>query len=239
MEKKYSTNQTSDYWVDFEGELSVYYHFVWNELDSIAYFLSNEKEFVEGFTYIAQKYGIAVPINNIDHFIASNCSFYSLYQKGDRHFYPTDIFTNVDDEKPQRLISVNPLLSLSESQLKVNSHGSIPFRVEIFKKTEEIKLLCYLDNDIFNKTLYNKKVYALTKSTIPIDNSELAYLNTPRLNSYLRELKKLCAEFKMNSFEFENLGLANFSENGVLFDDELIYYEDISDILLAKHRIVK
>jgi len=67
----------------------------------------------------------------------------------------------------------------------------------------------------------------------------LAYLNTPRLNNYLRELKKLCAEFKMNVFEFEDLGLNDFSENGVLLDNELVYYEDIADILLAKHQILK
>jgi hypothetical protein len=239
MGKKYFANKPSDYWGDFEGDLSVYYHFVWNEPDSMAYFLSNEKEFAERFIYIAQKYGIAVPINGIDYFIASNCSFYSLYEKGDKHFYPSDIFTNVEDEKPQRLISVDPLLSLSESELKSSSHGSIPFRVEIFKRTKEIKVLCYLDNDIFNKRLYNKKVYDLTKSTLSIDNSELAYLNTPRLNSYLRELKKLCAEFKMNVFEFEDLGLEDFSENGVLLGNEVIYYEDIVDILLPKHQIVK
>jgi len=43
----------------------------------------------------------------------------------------------------------------------------------------------------------------------------------------------------MNVFEFEDLGLNDFSENGVLLDNELVYYEDIADILLAKHQILK
>ena len=92
---------------------------------------------------------------------------------------------------------------MSEASLKFSSHGSVPFRIELFKKEKEIKLLCYLDSDIFNLELNNKKS---RKFGCNIDNSDLAYLNTPRLNSYLKNLKNLCNEFKMDNFKFEDLG---------------------------------
>ena len=49
--RKKTTNRSSEYWDDFEGELSVYYSFIWNNYESIKYFISNEKEFINNTNY--------------------------------------------------------------------------------------------------------------------------------------------------------------------------------------------
>lgn len=233
--KKKVLNQSSEYWNDFEGELSAYYHFIWNDTKSIQNFIFNEKEFICRYKILAIKYGIAVPINDID-FKSKQNLFSSLYELNEKKFYPTKLFINVKEQKPHKIISINPLLSLSESHSKFSSHGSIPFRVELLKKEKEIKLLCYIDNDAFNLKLTNKKN---DDFGYYIDNSELAYLNTPRLNSYLKSLKALCNDFKMDIFKFEDLGLDNITEDGILFDNEIIYYEDISHLFPPEYQIVK
>ncbi len=106
----------------------------------------------------------------------------------------------------------------------------------------ETELICYIDNDIFNLWIDNKKTKRdpnIGGKGFWVDNSELAYLNTPRLNSFLRDLKKLCFDYGANKFEFENLGLNDFSEDGVLFDGEVIYYEDTVGLLMPHQKIVK
>ena len=37
-------------------------------------------------------------------------------------------------------------------------------------------------------------------------------------------------------FDFEDLGLNDFTENGVLFNDEVLFYEDIYDLLPEEHK---
>jgi hypothetical protein len=235
VKKKEKVNKSSNYWCDFEGELSVYYSFVWNNYESIDYFVSNEKEFISKYKLLAIKYGIAIPLEDATR-TPQNSSFLSLYNQNGKFFYPTNLFIDVQDEKPYKIISIDPILSLSESDLKFSSDGSIPFRIELFKKETEIQLLCYIENDIFNLELNNKKSRNFGCS---IDNSDLAYLNTPRLNSYLKGLKNLCNEFKVNLFKFENLGLEDYTEDGVLFNNEIVCYEDVSDLLPPKNQIVK
>ena len=223
---------SSTYWTDFEGDLSVYYHFVWDELESHREIIN----FIKGYIAIALKYKIAVPVNDFNDLIIQSMSLYPLYQKENNYYYPTYLFIDPKDKIARKIISIDPLISMENSFEKLNPHGSIPIRVELLKREGKLKLLCYLDNDVFNLGLENKKC---REFEYPVDNSELAYLNTPRLNSFLRDLKKLCFEFGATDFEFENLGLNDFTENGILLNEEVIFYEDIVDILESHHRIVK
>jgi hypothetical protein len=220
------------FWSDFEGELSVYYHFMWDSADMSAGTLS----FIRDYVMIAEKYKIAVPINALNSLDIKPVTLYSLYQVGVNYYYPTYLFINSNDAIAQGIISIDPLLSIENSSDKLNSHGSIPVRIELLLRENKLKLLCYLDNDIFNLELDNKKCKNID---FFVDNSELAYLNTPRLNSFLRDLKKLCFAYGATGFEFENLGLNDFCEDGVMFNGEVIYYEDVVDLLLPEHRIVK
>lgn len=231
---------TVNYWSDFEGEKSVYFHFIWNNVESIDYLKSQGQEFIKQYIIIAEKYKIAVPINDVDYFNLNYETFSSLYKERNGYCYPTELFINETDN-PYNLISINPIITLKEDKANFLSNYSPPFRIELFNKGSEIKLLCYLDNDIFNFWLDNKKTKSDPKiggKGCWIDNSDLAFLNTPRLNSYLRDIKKLCLRFKMDDFEFENLGLEDFSQEGVLFKNEIIYYEDIVEMLDEQYQIV-
>lgn len=224
-------SNSSVYWTDFEGDLSVYYHFVWDDFGSPVEMMN----FIKGYVDIAVKYKIAVPINDLNDFVIKSMSLYPLYQKDNKYYYPTYLFVNPADKIVQKIISIDPLISIENSFKKSSSHGSIPIRVELLRRENKLKLMCYLDNDVFNLGLENKKC---REFDYPVDNSELAYLNTPRLNSFLRDLKKLCFEYGATKFDFENLGLIDFSEDGVMFNGEVIYYEDIVDMLAPHQRIV-
>lgn len=233
---------SSRYWVDFEGERSTYFIFKWNQKNSIDYLQSNGEKFLEKYIEISKKYGIATPINTLEYSKLNSELFFSLYKIEDSYYYPTSIFLDVNTEFPQKMISIDPILTLDEYKLKESSHGSVPFKVELFNRENEITLICYLDNDVFNSWIDNKKTKLdpdIGGKGFWIDNSDLAYLNTPRLNSYLRDLKRLCLKFKMDDFKFENLGLEDFSQEGILFENEIIYYEDIFELLLPKYQIVK
>jgi len=86
------------------------------------------------------------------------------------------------------------------------------------------------NGNIHNNDLYAEKHNSLNQDSIScINNSELAYLNTTRFNSFLRDLKKL------NFFcgaEFSYEGWPDFtSKDGFFLDGEIIYYEDIYDLL--------
>ena len=231
-------DKSSDYWCDFEGELCVYYNYTWNEES----FLNDRINFIKKYIELTEKYKIAVPINSFDVLDLEITSLYRLYEKDSNYYFPSYLFLNSNDKVAQKIVSIDPLITLENSKTKFSSHGSIPIRIELIMREYETELICYIDNDIFNLWIDNKKTKRdpnIGSKGFWVDNSELAYLNTPRLNSFLRDLKKLCFDYGANKFEFENLGLNDFSENGVLFDGEVIYYEDIVGLLLPHQKIVK
>ena len=230
-------NDLARYWSDFEGDLSVYYHFVWDKFDS----QTDLRNFIKSYIKIAEKYKIAVPINTLDNLDLQPVSLYPLYKKEGYYYYPTYLFVSAKDKIAQKIISIDPLISMENSLKKSNSHGSIPIRVELSMREDKLKLLCYIDNDVFNLWIDNKKTKQdpeIGGKNLWVDNSELAYLNTPRLNSFLRDLKSLCFKCGATEFEFENLGLNDFCEDGVMFNGKVVYYEDIVELLPPHQRIV-
>ncbi|MFH6990498.1 hypothetical protein ACHRVW_22395 [Flavobacterium collinsii] len=253
MKKYRKVRKSSEYWTDFEAELSTYYHYRWLGKSCVGKFSINELDFIKKYVLLTYKYGFAIPINYDEENLiidfenyklkneangiqGSNLMFY-IYKYGDDLVYSSKLFTDLNDKEYKLVTQINPIIEHKDIETTRIGYGSIPLRIELIKKSEEIEVVCYLDNDIFNLWIDNKKTKCEFEN--PIDNSELAYLNTPRLNSFLRDLKKLCFEYGANDFEFENLGLLDFSENGVLFDGEVVYYEDTVELLLPHQRIVK
>ncbi|MBF7093175.1 hypothetical protein IUY40_16710 [Flavobacterium sp. ALJ2] len=252
MKKYEKVRNSSEYWIDFEAELSTYYHYKWLGKRSVNAFNISELDFIKKYVLLTYKYGFVTPINYSEEnllmefenyklknesngIFGSNLMFY-IYKYGNDLVYSSKLFTDLSDKEYKIVVQINPITELKDIGITSIGYGSIPLRIEMIKKTEEIEVVCYLDNDIFNLWIDNKKTKCEFEK--PVDNSELAYLNTPRLNSFLRDLKKLCFDFGANDFEFENLGLQDFSENGVLFDGEVIYYEDIVEILEPHQKIV-
>lgn len=254
MMKYDKVENPSDYWCDFESDLSVYFHLKWIGQQKIHEFINYELEFIKKYASLTYKYGLVMPVNyneedlmneykeyelrNESNGITGSNLMYFLYNSGlglDK-VYPSNLFININDKSPKTIIKIDPLTELKDIKDAYIGYGSIPFRVELLKKETEIKILCYLDNDIFNLGLENIKC---REFEYPIDNSDLAYLNTPRLNSFLRDLKKLCFEYGASDFEFEDLGLYDFCEDGVKFGEEVVYYEDIVEMLKPHQRIVQ
>lgn len=246
--KDIKVSNSSDYWCDFESEVSVYGFFKWEKQESLDFFLNSKIAFAWDYICLSNKFGIAVStkqFENISHFenefliyksrfsdIRNHNPLLFIHTYNDSWLFPSILFIN-KEYQPERLVSIDPVLRLEELNSR---YTCAPIKVALDIGPKGIQLYYYLDNDLFNLRLENKKC---NEFEYAVDNSELAYLNTPRLNSFLRDLKKLCFEYGANKFEFENLGLQDFSENGVLFDGEVIYYEDIIEILEPHQKIVK
>jgi hypothetical protein len=163
--------------------------------------------------------------------------------------YPSKIF--VDNEKgeirSEILIDVLHLNTVNE----LKRRGYEPVKIGFTSSSASMSIYVKVSSDCLFPVLFpwNGKVsqsirdgYRPEFYTKNIDNSELAYLNTPRLNSFLRELKKLCL-FYGGEFTFENLIDEDpnkpswINENGILMNGEIIYYEDIIELLDEKYRV--
>ncbi|TDW52803.1 hypothetical protein EV144_1011496 [Flavobacterium sp. 270] len=241
-------NNSSDYWCDFEAEHSVYGFLRWEKQESIDFFLKSKISFAWDYIRLSNRFGIATStkhFENISDFESKFLIYKNMFDDiryhnpllfihtyNDSWVFPSILFIN-NEQQPEQIVSIDPILRFEELNSR---YTCAPIKVVLDIGTKGIQLYYYLDNDIFNLRLENKKCYEFE---YPIDNSDLAYLNTPRLNSFLRDLKKLCFEYGADDFKFENLGLEDFSENGVLFNGEVLYYENIVEILEPHQKIVK
>lgn len=246
----------SKYWSDFEGESSVYGFFRWNS-NSFNTFSTELVSFAWDYIRLSQKIGIAMPVKmfeSIEHFENEYLQYKSEFEDvreqnpllfiqslNNVWLFPSLLFTDTK-KAPERIISLDPFLKFEESTSpQISQSSSMPVKVALDIGIKGAQLYYYLDNDIFNFSIDNKKTKQdpeIGGKGCWVDNSDLAYLNTPRLNSFLRDLKQLCFKYGATEFEFDNLGLNNFTENGVLFNDEIVFYEDIVDLLEPHQRIV-
>jgi hypothetical protein len=251
-------SNSSYYWSDFEGELCIYGFIRWKEAKSLKLFYNDIVQFAWDYIILSQKFGIAMSVRsfeNIHHFESEYRTYKNKFNDVRNHnpllflhllnnvwMFPSLLFTDLE-KQPDKVICINPILKIEEIEGECISHSSsMPIKVGLDIGSKGIQLYYYLDNDLFNLFIDNKKTKRdpnIGGKGFWVDNSELAYLNTPRLNSFLRDLKKLCFQYGATEFEFENLGLKDFSENGILFDNEIVYYEDIYDMLPSKHQIKK
>lgn len=252
MKKK--VENPSSYWSDFEGELSVYGYLKWQRFDSM---LENVTSFTWDYINLSKKFGIALPVRTFQsrfdfetEYLDYKVKFqdkrqhnpmFFIQNHGDNWLFPSVLFVSEKDE-PKKVVCIEPLTEFEEVNGKrISNSSSMPLRVSLDIGTNGIQLSYYLDNDIFNSWIDNKKTKRdpnIGGKGFILDNSELAYLNTPRLNSFLRDLKALCFKYGATEFEFEDLGLNDFCEDGVMFDGEVVYYEDIVELLAPEHRIV-
>jgi hypothetical protein len=251
-------DNSSDYWCDFEGELSVYGFLKWRDQKLLELFMDKIVFFAWDYISLSSRFGIATSTKSFESFHHFQAEF-ELYKKGfediryhnpllfihtykDSWVFPSILFTMIE-ENPKNIICINPILNID--QLKdqyISQSSSMPIKIALDIGFNGIDLYYYLDNDVFNSWIDNKKTKRdpeIGGKDLWVDNSELAYLNTPRLNSFLRDLKKLCFKYGATEFQFENLGLNDFCEDGVMFNGEVVYYEDIVGMLEPHHRIIK
>lgn len=242
------TPNTSNFWSDLENEL-VWFFVKWDDKSNQEELIRNQSEFIYKYSLLTIKYGILIP--NFDEFsnlygkilqlveksdiifptdwIPLNIN--KLYIKGDELLCSSILFTQKDLLiKPERIVNVD-LLYNYDNVLNSDSYA-YPINFCFFKNYIYLTIC----NDIFFLDIINPKTISneITNGFY-VDNSELAYLNTPRFNSFLRDFKILCFEFSATEYISEVHDYYNhkesISENGILFNNEIIYYEDIYDLL--------
>ncbi len=120
------------------------------------------------------------------------------------------------------------------------NHWNLPDKQDTFEIHGFGSYLEYFDNiskndigfsiEIFSEFWFEKVLWTQSASSWKegTDNRWLAYHNTPRLNSFIRELIQLWVdkyEWEFNYFE----GWYESKKDGILLDGKIIYQEDIDE----------
>lgn len=239
-------NNTSEYWKHMDFDVSAY-TINWGTEKAKRYLEENEADFICQYVLLAHKYGILLP-----HTIKmSDClreDILDLIKTG-RTIYPEDWITfrfNMLYIYDKELLYHSNLYIQRNSTIQlekiVNADLLITYHDVVGNKNysiyaEPVTVLFFknyfyitFNADAFFEVLSNKN------ADFGVDNSETAYLNTPRFNSFLRDFMVLCFEYGATDFDFEKLGYENFSEQGILFGNEVVYYEDIYNLLPEEHK---
>jgi hypothetical protein len=248
-------NNVSQYWQEYDND-SAEFDIAFGDVG----FPKSETmvmSFLETYVKLTLKYGIMIPPmfslnSNLNIFDANlnikeqitrllidkdkanmNVSFMTLY-----YCTPTEIFKDF-------IFSSMLYIQIGNSiALKNIANSDYLYTLEdIIKKKQDffapVVKMDYVNSfyisyrsDAFLYVLNNNKT-----DYCDIDNSDTAYLNTPRYNSFLRDFLNLCTEYggKILFFCTESLK-GVYSEQGILCDKEIVYYEDIYDLIPEEHR---
>lgn len=239
---------TSNFWEEYENEFW-YFAIHWNGENAKEQLSRNHLNFIYKYALLTLKYGILLPNFN---------KFDNLYER------IVTLLSNAENIFPKDWIPLNiNHLYIEDSELLCSSILYTQRNYEITaERVVNIELLytyedvltnsiffaypvsfCFFQNyiyltvrsDIFFPKLLNSKT-KIDKNINGqyVDNSDLVYLNAPRLNSFLRDFKTLCFEFGATSFVseiYDDYYKVFFSEEGVIIDKEILFYEDIYDLL--------
>ncbi|ANF52036.1 hypothetical protein A0O34_16610 [Chryseobacterium glaciei] len=238
-------NNVSEYWKYMDYDVSSF-KISWNTKESQMFLEDKTSDFICSYILLTYKYGILLPHNiteltnlkqvvneinvksdSIDSSIWKKFNY--LYDYNNNLLYHSLLF--VQKEKNEKIFAekiVNADLLLTyEDILNMNDNFyAEPTTILFFKNY----FFLTFNADTFFDELSNDN------SDVIIDNSETAYLNTPRFNSFLRDFIILCFEYGATDFEFDDLEYENISEQGILFDNGIVYYEDIYDSLPEEHK---
>lgn len=235
--------------------------FYWSE-EQMNKILENKLVFIEKYIKVCIKYGMNIPIKYIEGVeiyalinsiidkninISSN-QWYILNHLHVLDNIPYPIFPcllylkNVKSIFSDKYIGVGKLTTYRQENLKNNDFSEL-IKIWTFINIDNTapSIVFYLNTNAFFSELEN---VTINGELVDIDNSDLAYLNTTRLNSYIRDLTVLFFEFGANELAFDDL-VQVYDENkkSIYFEDiylkvkgEILFYEDIYDILLDEHK---
>lgn len=243
--KPLKVKNTSDFW---------YFH---DEYDFGEWYFPENKsngkddfvQFMKSYISLTNKYGMLISLSNDKNYIPDT-GISGLYETNCKGLYKnlfiSKLFIKIDNEIVLKEIKdFRELNSIDnniedlgiDSIIKNISNNSIKYQIPssyIVVKTDALS-----EKISFNSTdelKYTDELLVRKGSLYGIDNSELAYLNTPRFNSFLRDLGKLYESFGSKIvFDSKN---PETSEYGILLGGDIVYYEDIVDILEEEYRIV-
>ena len=139
--------KSSDFWIDFEGELSIYGFFKWRDSNSLSFFMDNIITFTWQYISLSKKYGIAMSVKSfgdIEHFEKDYLLYKSKFEDEREHnpmlfihtlnnnwVFPSILFIDITKE-PEKIVSINPLLKLVQVEdKKVSQSSSMPIKVAL------------------------------------------------------------------------------------------------------------
>ncbi len=226
-----SNKYSNQYWKYGEAVCGWGYFFIDNSK-----IMNNQSEFLFKIFSLAFKYGINMPNceygisgNKLKEFIDSklpldynnnwlNLVKYYYSESDSAHIYKTYL-SEYESEGGINL------------KLKNNEEQQLFTLFENLTSKDEYCIYFELKSNCFFNTI--DKVYI---DNIPqiIDNTRLAFLNTPRINSYLRGLSYLMFEYGAKFEEFSNYNEGEdsssiqFKDSKITIKEEILFQEDIN-----------
>ncbi len=210
--------------------------------------------YIDRYFQLTKKYGILVPYKNSDNEILRSIQdnenknifgitsiYYYNVDKNRYAIFPSWLFIKENDHINLKFVyDIANLNNLPKSNLQS------PVKLQGTSQSTKTKLpytSIVLNTNVFFKTFfYSKHLYTKNNNLDysgfigkEIDNSDMVYLNTTRFNSFLRDLKrlnKICGSI----FKYECFPDDYTTENGILVNNEIIFYEDVYDILPEEHK---
>lgn len=239
-----------DHWKGFE-DYALWY-FYWDAKDAVEYLNIYKETFYRKYIELTKKWGILIPtleffkqelniqdvasvaLNKGDQGgMARWLRLSSMYILESKNViaYPTLMFIKDSggEIKSRVLVDVNRMLEVNY----IDDQG-LDELVKIWVSVNDSAACIYviLRSNAFYSSVWNKNARNY------VDNYELALLNTPRFNSFLRDLKNLCFEFKATNSKFDNCLLEHEqNQNGILLQNEIIFYEDVAGMIPNDFRI--
>lgn len=233
MNKAVKVENSSIHWKSNEAELYVYLTIRWDSDHNKSYLRQNAKEFLRKYCSLTHKWGMAkpvVPISDIDNYESDSLTkwFFNLYNLDGKFVSISELYIQPESEMRMDVVNIDPIILFSDVS-EYHSMSSFPVRVELLDRFDELYVQLYFDHDAFLAEIDNSKTKAIVDilgADNWVDNMSLALKNTPRLNSFIRDLKELCFEFKANEVDFENELDVSCTEDGILLNTNDIQYGD-------------
>lgn len=238
-------NNTSEYWKEMDYDVSAF-NISWNTKESQMFLEHKTSDFICSYILLTYKYGILLPHNiteltnlkqvineinveseSIDSSIWKKFNY--LYSYNNNLLYHSLLFVQKGRYEKifaEKIVNADLLLTYEDILNMNDNFYAEPATIIFFKNY----FFLTFNADAFFDELSNDN------ADILIDNSETAYLNTPRFNSFLRDFIILCFEYGATDVKFEKLHYENITEQGILFRNEIVYYEDIYDLLPEEHK---
>lgn len=239
---------SSEFWMGSNdyGSWNIY----WNTKEAQNDLFINRKDFFNKYYLLTQKYGLLLP--TLDFFREKNKTIDIvdyIFQQPDvggvvkwlrlLNMYYVD-FLNIlaypsvlffkdkkGNIKNEILVDINRMTNVNNID---NNALDEPLKISVWVSEKSISIDINLKSNAFFEKITKRD------NTL-IDNLELAYLNTPRLNSFLRDFTSICFEFGATNLEFfSELGEKQVSTSGIFLQKEILFYEDIFNLINKEYQ---
>lgn len=242
---------SKNYWIDIEVAI---WGYLWTN-ETKAFILNHRQKFLTKYISLCVKFGINVPVSILSGMTTEELAktvlkseMYNdwyfihklyLHDNPKKLSFPDFLFYSFEGKVIHGYFSgINPIVEFSEE----SSEGNSPNKIWSFSNEKNKSILFYLDTDAFFSEISNRLTSFDHISFY--DNSLFSYLNTTRLNSYIRDLTYLMFEFGATELLFDNaIEMLREGEVSEYIQDiylkvsgEVLFYEDIYDLLPEEHK---